>query len=65
MLILDENPNSFNNLDYWREHFTSKMNPVEIQNLTFVVIGNKVDLDKRQVGEVKFLWFVHTTKYIV
>ena len=60
MLMFDVTyPNSFKNLDYWREHFISKMNPVGIENLTFVVIGNKVDLGKRQVGEVKFLWFIY------
>jgi Ras-related protein Rab-7A len=41
--------NSFKSLDSWRDEFLIQAGPRDPENFPFVVIGNKVDLDGRQV----------------
>ncbi|XP_017084046.1 ras-related protein Rab-7a [Drosophila eugracilis] len=43
-------PNSFKNLDSWRDEFLIQASPRDPENFPFVVLGNKVDLDNRQVS---------------
>ncbi|KAH8312816.1 hypothetical protein KR044_013054, partial [Drosophila immigrans] len=43
-------PNSFKNLDSWRDEFLIQASPRDPEHFPFVVLGNKVDLDNRQVS---------------
>ncbi|KAH8383559.1 hypothetical protein KR009_009287 [Drosophila setifemur] len=43
-------PNSFKNLDSWRDEFLIQASPRNPEHFPFVVLGNKVDLDNRQVS---------------
>jgi Ras-related protein Rab-7A len=44
-------PNSFKNLDSWRDEFLIQASPRDPENFPFVVIGNKIDLaDSRTVS---------------
>eukprot|EP00099_Drosophila_melanogaster_P006317 NP_001247276.1 Rab7, isoform B [Drosophila melanogaster] len=43
-------PNSFKNLDSWRDEFLIQASPRDPDHFPFVVLGNKVDLDNRQVS---------------
>lgn len=50
LLIYDVTvPMSFSHLDRWREDFLDQAGPPNPDTFPFVVIGNKVDLDGRQV----------------
>ena len=49
MLVFDvTNANSFKTLDSWRDEFLIQASPRE--NFPFVVLGNKIDLENRQVS---------------
>lgn len=50
-------PNSFKNLDSWRDEFLIQASPRDPEHFPFVVLGNKVDLDNRQVSTPKFNWY--------
>lgn len=51
VLVYDvTSPNSFKNLDSWRDEFLIQANPRDPEHFPFVVLGNKVDLDNRQVS---------------
>lgn len=47
-------PNSFKNLDSWRDEFLIQASPRDPEHFPFVVLGNKVDLDNRQVCKPAF-----------
>lgn len=43
-------PNTFKNLDSWRDEFLIQAGPRDPEHFPFVVLGNKVDLENRQVS---------------
>lgn len=43
-------PNTFKTLDSWRDEFLIQASPRDPENFPFVVLGNKIDLENRQVG---------------
>jgi len=43
-------PNSFKNLDSWRDEFLIQAGPRDPEHFPFVVLGNKIDLENRQVS---------------
>jgi Ras-related protein Rab-7A len=43
------NANTFKTLDSWRDEFLIQASPRDPENFPFVVIGNKIDLENRQV----------------
>ena len=43
-------PNTFNTLDSWRDEFLIQASPQDPENFPFVVLGNKIDLENRQVS---------------
>jgi Ras-related protein Rab-7A len=51
VLVFDvTNPNSFKNLDSWRDEFLIQASPRDPENFPFVTLGNKVDLENRSVS---------------
>nr|ACI33871.1 Ras-related protein Rab-7a [Salmo salar] len=42
-------PNTFKTLDSWRDEFLIQASPRDPENFPFVVLGNKIDLENRQV----------------
>uniref|UniRef100_A0A4W6FD55 RAB7a, member RAS oncogene family n=1 Tax=Lates calcarifer TaxID=8187 RepID=A0A4W6FD55_LATCA len=44
-------PNTFKTLDSWRDEFLIQASPRDPENFPFVVLGNKIDLENRQVGQ--------------
>uniref|UniRef100_A0A3B3QAS7 RAB7A, member RAS oncogene family n=1 Tax=Paramormyrops kingsleyae TaxID=1676925 RepID=A0A3B3QAS7_9TELE len=42
-------PSTFKTLDSWRDEFLIQASPRDPENFPFVVLGNKIDLDNRQV----------------
>ncbi|KAK6467231.1 ras-related protein Rab-7a-like [Huso huso] len=42
-------PNTFKTLDSWRDEFLIQAGPRDPENFPFVVLGNKIDLENRQV----------------
>uniref|UniRef100_A0AAX7SSG3 RAB7A, member RAS oncogene family n=1 Tax=Astatotilapia calliptera TaxID=8154 RepID=A0AAX7SSG3_ASTCA len=61
-------PNTFKTLDSWRDEFLIQASPRDPENFPFVVLGNKIDLENRQVCKVmsagKLLGsFRHTTSW--
>ena len=53
MLVFDvTNANSFKTLDSWRDEFLIQASPRDPENFPFVVLGNKIDLENRQVSLV-------------
>lgn len=42
-------PNTFKNLDSWRDEFLIQASPRDPEHFPFVVLGNKVDLENRNV----------------
>ncbi|KAG7242469.1 hypothetical protein INR49_021643 [Caranx melampygus] len=46
-------PNTFKTLDSWRDEFLIQASPRDPENFPFVVLGNKIDLENRQVGNTK------------
>lgn len=50
VLVFDvTNNNSFRTLDSWRDEFLIQASPGDPDNFPFVVLGNKIDLENRQV----------------
>ena len=50
-LVFDvTNSNSFKTLDSWRDEFLIQASPRDPENFPFVVLGNKIDLENRQVS---------------
>ena len=50
VLVFDvTNANSFKTLDSWRDEFLIQASPRDPENFPFVVLGNKIDLENRQV----------------
>ena len=49
------NPKSFENLAHWQQEFLRQANPHDAQSFPFVIIGNKVDLErtKRRVRKTQ------------
>lgn len=43
-------PNTFKNLDSWRDEFLIQASPRDPDHFPFVVLGNKVDLENRAVS---------------
>jgi len=43
-------PNTFKNLDSWRDEFLIQASPRDPEHFPFVVLGNKVDLENRSVS---------------
>ena len=43
-------PNTFKTLDSWRDEFLIQASPRDPENFPFVVLGNKIDLENRQVN---------------
>lgn len=51
VLVFDvTSPNSFKNLDSWRDEFLIQASPRDPEHFPFVVLGNKVDLENRAVS---------------
>ena len=51
MLVFDVTmPNTFKNLDSWRDEFLIQASPRDPENFPFVVLGNKIDLESRAVS---------------
>lgn len=52
VLVFDvTNSNSFKTLDSWRDEFLIQASPRDPENFPFVVLGNKIDLENRQVSQ--------------
>jgi len=52
VLVFDvTNANSFKTLDSWRDEFLIQASPRDPENFPFVVLGNKIDLENRQVPQ--------------
>lgn len=50
LLVFDvSDPFSFENLDKWRDEFTTEIDLNDRENFPFVVVANKIDLDSRLV----------------
>ena len=43
---------SFQSLDSWRDEFLIQASPRDPERFPFVVIGNKIDLNAREVGSL-------------
>jgi Ras-related protein Rab-7A len=43
------NPDSFKNLDSWRDEFLNQASPYDPEKFPFVVLGNKIDLENQRV----------------
>lgn len=51
VLVYDvTSPNTFKTLDSWRDEFLIQASPRDPENFPFVVLGNKIDLENRQVS---------------
>lgn len=48
-------PNTFKTLDSWRDEFLIQASPRDPENFPFVVLGNKIDLENRQVSTGTYL----------
>jgi Ras-related protein Rab-7A len=44
---------SFKALESWRDEFLIQASPHDPDHFPFVVIGNKIDLDSREVSSIK------------
>lgn len=52
-------PNTFKTLDSWRDEFLIQASPRDPENFPFVVLGNKIDLENRQVGgKLEWMFFM-------
>ena len=55
VLVFDvTNANSFKTLDSWRDEFLIQASPRDPENFPFVVLGNKIDLENRQVSKIVY-----------
>lgn len=51
VLVYDvSSPNSFKSLDTWRDEFMIQASPNDPENFPFVLLGNKIDLDQRNIS---------------
>jgi len=51
VLVFDTTaPNTFKNLDSWRDEFLIQASPRNPEHFPFVVLGNKIDLENRAVS---------------
>jgi len=51
VLVYDvTSPNSFKSLDSWRDEFLIQASPRDPESFPFVLLGNKIDLENRQVS---------------
>lgn len=60
-------PNSFKNLESWRDEFLIQASPRDPENFPFVVIGNKIDLaDNRTVcvNLIVNFYVIYVTMYV-
>ena len=58
VLVFDvTNSNSFKTLDSWRDEFLIQASPRDPENFPFVVLGNKIDLENRQVSKNENVFF--------
>lgn len=48
-------PNTFKNLDSWRDEFLIQASPRDPEHFPFVVLGNKVDLENRSVSGATYV----------
>lgn len=48
-------PNTFKTLDSWRDEFLIQASPRDPENFPFVVLGNKIDLENRQVSPDNYI----------
>lgn len=48
-------PTTFKTMDSWRDEFLIQASPRDPENFPFVVLGNKIDLENRQVS-VQIKW---------
>lgn len=56
MLVYDVTaPTTFKTMDSWRDEFLIQASPRDPENFPFVVLGNKIDLENRQVS-VQIKW---------
>lgn len=54
VLVFDTTaPNTFKNLDSWRDEFLIQASPRNPEHFPFVVLGNKIDLENRAVRSVE------------
>lgn len=50
VLVFDTTaPNTFKNLDSWRDEFLIQASPRDMEHFPFVVLGNKIDLENKAV----------------
>ena len=50
ILVFDvTNPKSFENIDFWREEFLIRANPLNYESFPFAVLGNKIDIEGRRL----------------
>jgi Ras-related protein Rab-7A len=51
VLVFDVNlQQSFDHLDQWRKEFLTQAGPEDADNFPFILLGNKIDLESRQVS---------------
>ncbi|XP_063706692.1 ras-related protein Rab-7a [Culicoides brevitarsis] len=51
VLVFDTTaPNTFKNLDSWRDEFLIQASPRDMEHFPFVVLGNKIDLENKAVS---------------
>lgn len=56
VLVFDTTaPNTFKNLDSWRDEFLIQASPRNPEHFPFVVLGNKIDLENRAVSGTRQL----------
>lgn len=57
-------PNTFKTLDSWRDEFLIQASPRDPENFPFVVLGNKIDLENRQVGPDNHIYVCQGCHYV-
>ncbi|XP_040214893.1 ras-related protein Rab-7a [Lithobates pipiens] len=57
-------PNTFKTLDSWRDEFLIQASPRDPENFPFVVLGNKIDLENRQVTTKRSQVWCHSKNNI-
>ncbi|XP_018409443.1 PREDICTED: ras-related protein Rab-7a [Nanorana parkeri] len=57
-------PNTFKTLDSWRDEFLIQASPRDPENFPFVVLGNKIDLENRQVTTKRAQVWCHSKNNI-
>lgn len=59
VLVFDTTaPNTFKNLDSWRDEFLIQASPRNPEHFPFVVLGNKIDLENRAVSVSLFSFII-------